>query len=151
MIKFIQALLSGMLFSFIIDYFFFLTIKNNYIDPLGINIYYNILFADNQNLFIYTFSSILLGFLIIYLKTNFKYFLFFLLFGFTLLIQLPSLGKLIGEKLFMQKNVTLHNKKFTFVGDIYYIGRDKITFYDKELQKVILLDKNEILEKDMIK
>jgi len=150
MTKFIQALLSGMLFSFILDYFFFLTIKNNYIDPLGIHVYYNVLFADNQNIFIYLLCSIFLGFLIMYVKTKIKYIFLFFLFVLALLIQIPSIGKLLGEKLFMQKNVTLHNKKFTFVGDIYYIGRDKITFYDKELQKVILLDKNEILEKDMI-
>ena len=150
MTKFIQALLSGMLFSFILDYFLFLTIKNNYIDPLEVDVYYNVLFADNQNIFLYFLSSLLFGSIIMYIQSKLKYILLMFLFIFALLIQFPSFGKLIGEKLFMQKNVTLHNKKFTFIGDIYYIGRDKITFYDKELQKVILLDKNEILEKDMI-
>ena len=150
MAKLIQALLSGMLFTFILDYFLFLTIKNNYIDPLEVEVYYNVLFADNQNFLLYFFFSFVFGSLIIYIKSKIKYIFLALLFLASIIIQVPSIGELIGETLFMQKNVTLHNKKFTFVGDIYYIGRDKITFYDKELKKVILLDKNEILEKDII-
>jgi hypothetical protein len=146
MTKMIQALLSGLLFTFILDFFFFLGIYLHYIQPYGIDIFYNVLFADNQNIVLYLVCSVILGYLVMYAPTKVKLPVFIILFSIVFSTLLPSVGKMAGETLLMKKNVTLHNKKFTFVGDIYYVGRNKITFFDKELNKVILLDKNEIRE-----
>ena len=51
MSKLIQALLTGIFITFILDFFIFLGIKQNYIDFYEIDVYYNILFADHQNIF----------------------------------------------------------------------------------------------------
>jgi len=146
MTKVVQALLSGMLFTFIIDFFLFLGLKLNYIKPLGVDVFYNVFFVDNQNWTIYFAVSVIVGFLIMYANNFFKLTIIGFLFVDVFLTLIPSIGYSVGEKIFMKKDITLHNKKFTFRGDVYYIGRKKITFYDKDLKKVILLDKNEILE-----
>ena len=44
----------------------------------------------------------------------------------------------------MKKNITYSDGKYNYVGDVYYDGREKITFYDYELKKIILLDKKEL-------
>ncbi len=48
----------------------------------------------------------------------------------------------------MTKNTMLQDSRHTYVGDIYYNGRDKITFYDYNLKKVINLDKNRLKGKN---
>jgi len=145
MSKFIQALLSGMFFTFILDFFLFLGIKLNYIDFYEIDLYYNILFADNQNIYIYAILTTVLGFIITYVN-NYK--LSIGLIGFLLLLSsstlIPNIGYGVGEALLMKKNVTYHDKKFTFIGDVYYDGRKQITFYDYELKKIILLKKKDL-------
>ncbi len=147
MSKAVQALLSGIFFTFILDFFLFLGIKFNYIDKLGIEIYYNVLFADHQNFILFFLISIIIGWLIVYSKNLFfKLTIMTLLFILALSTLLEPIGFRVGKALFMRENVTLHNKKFTFRGDIYYIGRKKITFHDKELNKTILLNKDEIVE-----
>jgi hypothetical protein len=146
MTKIIQAFLSGLLFTFILDYFLFLGIYLHYVQPYGIEVFFNILFADHQNIALYLLCSVVLGYLVMYVATKIKLFVITLLFATVSMTLLPSVGKAVGTALLMKKNVTLHNKKFTFHGDIYYIGRNKITFFDKDLNKVILLDKKEILE-----
>ena len=146
MTKVVQALLSGMLFTFIIDFFLFLGLKLNYIKPLGVDVFYNVFFVDNQNWTVFFAVSMIVGFLIMYANNFFKLTIIGFLFVAVFLTLIPSIGYSVGEKIFMKKDITLHNKKFTFRGDVYYIGRKKITFYDKDLKKVILLDKNEILE-----
>jgi hypothetical protein len=146
MSKIIQAILSGLLFSFIIDFFFFLGLFLNYIKPMKIDIYFNIFFVDNQNIIIYLILTFIIGFLIMFTKNIIKIpiiLILFLLGGSTLI---PSIAKDVAEVMFIDRNVVLHNKKFTFRGDIYYIGRDKITFFDKDLNKIILLDKGEIID-----
>ena len=147
MTKIIQAILAGALGTFILDFFLFLGVYLHYIKPLGIEVYYNVLFADNQNALLYALFTILIGYLVMYTRTAVKVPIMALLFAAVFSTLIPSVGKELGERMFMKKNVTLHNKKFAFHGDIYYIGRDKITFYDRDLRKVILLDKNEIMER----
>ncbi len=146
MTKIIQAFLSGALFTFILDFFLFLGVFLHYIQPLGIEVYYNVLFANNQNIFYYLASTLVLGYLVMYTPYRVKLPIFAATFTLVSSTLVPSVGKNVGEWMFMQKNITLHNKNFTFIGDIYYIGRDKVTLHDKELDKVILLDKKELLE-----
>jgi hypothetical protein len=147
MIKFIQAFLTGVFFTFIFDYFIFLGIKLNYIDFHGIDLYYNILFADNQNIYIYALISALVGFTYTYIN-NIK--INIILIGFlsimSLLTIIPVIGLSLGEMLFMKKNVTYKSNKYTYVGDVYYDGRKNITFYDYELQKTILLNKKDLIK-----
>lgn len=146
MSKIFQALLTGIFITFIFDFFIFLGLKINYIDFYKVDIYYNIFFIDNQNIFLYLLSSLFFGFVVIYLnasKTKTLLVIFFFLLSLSTLM--PSLGKAFGERIFMQKNQVFKSKRYTFTGDIYYSGRSDITFYDYELQKTILLKKEELL------
>ncbi|MBN2781899.1 MAG: hypothetical protein JXQ66_01515 [Campylobacterales bacterium] len=146
MSKLFQAILTGVFFAFILDFTLFLGIFLNYIKALNIELFYNILFADNQNIYIFLAFSGLIGYLIIYVK-NIKIVLTSMgvLFSFALFSLIPTIGYNIGELFFMKKNVTFKDKKYRFIGDIYYDGRAKITFYDYELKKTILLDKKDLI------
>jgi len=147
MSKAVQALLTGMFFTFILDFFLFLGIQLNYIEFYGINLYYNILFADHQNIYIFSILTLLLGFIVVYINQN-KVSLIVIgsLFFITSLTLIESVGHGVGEYLFMTKNTTLKDKKFTYNGDIYYSGRKQITFYDKELKKMIILEKKDLIK-----
>lgn len=146
MSKFVQAFLSGVFFTFFLDFFLFLGMKLNYIDYYDIDLYYNPFFADNQNLYIYLIFTLLFGFLITYLE-NVK--LNFIIIGGLLVLSLTTLIEPVGHKiasmLFMQENVTLQSKRFVYNGDIYYNGRTTISFYDYELKKMITLKKEELV------
>ena len=147
MSKAIQALLTGMFFTFILDFFIFLGIKQNYIDLYEIDLYYNILFADHQNIYLFFFVSFILGAIVIYLnKTKVSISLIGFLSILSLLTLIPSIGEQLGKDFFMSNNITLKTAKYTFYGDIYYDGRDKITFYDNELQKMIVLEKKDLIK-----
>lgn len=139
------AFLTGALVTFIFDFFLFLGIKLNYTDLYKIDVYFNTLFADNQNIYLFVFFTLLYGYLIVYSK-NVKF--VFLLLGFSSLLSLATLtltvGNYVGKKLFLQTDVSLEYKKRSYRGDIYYMGREKITFYDYKLEKMIQLDKKEI-------
>lgn len=140
----IQALLSGMFFTFILDFFIMLGIKLNYTDFYGVPVYYNILFADHQNFFLFFFFSIILGYLVIYANTKIAIIVigsFFVLSSATLI---PPIGKAVGEMMLMKKNITLQTDKFSYHGDLYYDGRKTVTFYDYELKKVLNIDKSKI-------
>ena len=146
MIKALQALLTGMFVTFILDFFIFLGLQKHYINFYEVKVYYNILFVDHQNIFLFMLFSVLTGFAIIYIK-NLKISALFisLLFVVSLSTLYPAIGYALGEKMFMQKNVTLKNSKNIFVGDIYYEGREIITFYDYALKKTILLKKKDLI------
>jgi hypothetical protein len=144
MSKVIQMILSGIFFTFILDFFIFLGIKQNYIDPNNIGVYYNILFADHQNIYIFIVVSLLVGFIVMYLPTKITLATIGTLFLLSLATLVPSLGKRVGETLLMKKDITISTNKFTYHGDLLYDGRKKITFYDYELKKDIILDKNKI-------
>lgn len=147
MSKLIQALLSGMFFTFILDFFIFLGIKVNYIDFYEIDLYYNILFADNQNIFIFLLFSIFIGWLVIYLNSNkIKLSIMGLMFLLSFSTLIPPVGNTLAEMILMSKEQVLKNKRHTFVGDIYYNGREKITFYDYDLGKIIILNKKELIQ-----
>ena len=149
MSKFFQALLTGIFFTFILDFFIILGIKLNYIDFYDIDVYYNILFADNQCFILYTVFSAIIGYLIIYVSNNkLSAIILGILFSIAALTLVPPIGYKLGEMILMQKNTTLKDERHTYVGDIYYDGRERVTFYDYNLKKVINLDKNRLKGKD---
>jgi len=147
MTKFIQAFLTGIFFTFLLDFFIFLGIKQNYIDFYEIDLYYNILFADHQNIFIYMIVSLLIGFIVTYVnKTRLSFIVIGSLSVLSLSTLIPSIGHGLGEMLLMEKNITYKDSKYTFRGDVYYDGRTKITFYDYELNKIIFLNKKDLIK-----
>jgi len=145
MTKLFQALFTGIFITFFLDFFVFLGIQLNYIKFHKIDLYYNILFADHQNALIFFPLSFILGFLVIYINnTKLSLIVIATLAALTLSTLLPSIGHSVGTTLLMKKNVSLKDKTHSFHGDIYYDGRRKITFYDYELKKMILLNKKDI-------
>jgi len=145
MSKAFQAFLSGALFTFFLDFFIFLGIKLNYIDFYEIDLYYNILFADNQNIFVYLFFTLFFGLLITYVdnaKISISIIGGFLILGLSTAIE--PIGHKVGAIILMTKNVTLKDDRYTYNGDIYYDGRTQITFYDKDVKKIITLNKKDL-------
>jgi len=144
MSKVIQALLSGIFFTFILDFFILLGVKLHYINFYGVHVYYNILFADHQNIFLFLFFSLIIGFLVMYVNTKTALIVIGSLFVLSFSTLIPPIGKIVGEMMLMKKDVTLKTDKFSYHGNIYYDGRKAVTFYDNELKKVIILNKNKI-------
>jgi hypothetical protein len=138
------AFLVGALVTFIFDFFLFLGIKLHYTDLYNIEVYFNTLFADNQNIYLYLFFTLVYGYLIIYSK-NVK--LIFIIFAVSSLFALSMLtytvGNAVAKTLFMQTDVALEYKKRSYRGDIYYDGREIVTFYDYKLEKMIQLNKKD--------
>lgn len=147
MSKLFQALLSGLFFTFFMDYFFLLGIKINYIDKYIEALYYDNFFADTQNIFIYTFFTLLIGYLVIYLNSSkIKITILSILFILSSSTLIEKIGFKAGEFLFLQKDVIFQDKKHTFIGDVYYSGRTKVIFYDTDLKKIITLNKKELIQ-----
>ena len=145
MSKFFQAFLTGVFFTFILDFFIFLGIKLHYVDFYKINVYYNILFADHQNIFIFALFSALIGFIVTYLDNNkINFIILGSLFFVVSLTLIAPIGNRVGEWILMDKDVTLYDNKHSYNGDSYYDGRKTVTFYDYELKKVIILDKQKL-------
>jgi len=145
MSKAVQALLIGMLITFILDFFLFLGIDLHYIKAFNIDVYYNILFADHQNTFIFFTLSILLGYFVMYKSTKIAISIVavFSVFSFSSLLE--PIGYTLGESMLMYEAVHIKTTKFSYYGDIYYDGRDIVTFYDYNFEKVLKLDKNKIV------
>ena len=145
MSKMVQAFLSGMFITFILDFFLFLGIFQNYIRTQEIDLYYNILFADNQNIFLFIFMSILLGYITLYQSKKIAIFVIGILSILSLSTLITPIGKTVGEVLLQTKNISIQMQRFSYRGDILYEGRDTITFYDYRFKKVLNLEKNKIV------
>ncbi len=146
MSKLVLALLSGLFFTFILDFFLFLSFKLHYVDRYEIDLYYNILFADNQNMVIYLVFTIFLGYFTIYFK-NMKItaiILGILFFAVIALNIIPSLGEYAAKTVLMKPDQRLFDGRHIYHGDIYYEGRNKIYMYDNDLRRIITIDKKDI-------
>ena len=147
MTKIVQALLTGMFFTFFMDFFIFLGLKVNYIDALNIDEYYNVLFADNQNAFIFFSVSIILGYLVMYRSNKLSLIVMVPLFLLSFSTLIPPVGRALGESMFHKSDVSLQTKKYSYTGDIIYTSRTEVLFYDVNIQKVLHIDKNKIIGK----
>lgn len=145
MSRLVQSFLSGVFFTFILDFFIILGVKINYIDIHNIDVYYNILFADHQNIFVFLFFTIIIGYLITYSTAKIALISIGMMFLISFSTLIPPIGYKVGELLLVQSNTTIKTERFSYHGNIYYDGRKKITFYDYKLKKVIILDKNKVI------
>lgn len=146
MSKIFQAFLSGVFFTFILDFFLFLGIKQHYIDPLEIDVYFNILFVDNQNIYLFLLLSIILGYITLYLSHKISFIVLGTLFLSVTLTLIPAVGFSVAERLLAKKDLTLLTNKFLYKGDIYYDGRKHIYFHDNKLDKTLKIEKIKIKE-----
>ena len=104
MSKVVQALLSGMFFTFLLDFFLFLGIFQNYIRVYEIDLYYNILFADNQSMILFALFTIILGYLSIYQNAKLAIIVIGTLSIFSLATLITPIGNTLGEVMLMKKN-----------------------------------------------
>lgn len=145
--KVITAFVTGIFFTFFLDFFFILGLFLNYIKAHDIDIYYNVLFADHQNIFVFLILAVVLGYLFIFYKNSkIAVLIFFAALVLVNLTQIPSIGKRVGEMLFSKENQIISSGKQTFIGTIVYEGRQRIWFEDDELQKIITIEKDSINE-----
>ena len=145
MSKFFQAFLTGSFFTFILDFQLFLGIKLNYLDYYEIKEYYNVLFAEHQNILYIVPLVIFIGFITTYLNsTKVSIGIMSTLFFITMLVFIPSIGREVGAKILQKKDVRYQDSKFIYRGTLYYEGRQKVTIFDDELQRLITLNKKDL-------
>ena len=145
MSKLIQAFLSGMFITFLLDFFLFLGIFQNYIRVYEIDLYYNILFADNQSLILFLLFSIVLGYISLYQSTKIALVTIGILSILSLSTLITPIGNSVAEMILMKKDVLIKMQKYSYRGDILYDGRKYITFYDYRFEKILELEKNKII------
>jgi len=144
MSKLVQALLIGLLITLILDAFIFIGMHINYINYYEIELFYKPFFANNQDIYMFGIVSLILGFLITYINNKLSVIILGVLFTLSLSTLIAPIGKSLGEMIFMTKNVTLQDSKFTYNGSIYYNGKTQIIFFDTDVQKIILINKKEL-------
>ncbi len=145
MTKSAQAFLTGVFFTFILDFQFFLGIKLYYIDRYEIDVYYNILFADHQNLLYLIPLVVIIGFVTTYIKnTKVPLVTLGVFFAVTMLIYIPSIGEKMGAHMLQKENARYQDGRYVYKGTLYYDGRHKITIFDDELQRLITLNKKDL-------
>lgn len=141
------AFLAGMFFTFFLDFFFILGLFLNYIEAQDIDVYYNVLFADHQSFLLFFTGVVVFGYLFVFFySTKLAAIIFAVCFAIVNLTQIPDIGFYVGETMFAQKNKIINEGRHTYIGTIVYEGRDKIWFYDEELNKIITFDKEKIDE-----
>ncbi len=145
MIRFTQALLSGIFFTFILDFLFILAIKLHYLDYYGIAEFYNVLFAEHQSLLYFLPLVLLIGFVTTYLQ-NIRIALMVLavVFAIDLSFFIPSLGERVGAMVLQKPDAHYNDGRYIYKGTLYYEGRDRIVLFDDELQKLITLEKKDL-------
>ena len=146
MSKLVQALLVGFLITLILDGLMFMGMLVNYINYYEINLFYKPFFANNQNIYLFSALSIIFGFIVTYINNDkFSAISIGILFSLSLSTFITPIGKSLGEKLFMTKDVTLRDSKYTYNGNIYYNGKTQIIFFDKDVEKIIIIDKKDLI------
>ncbi len=145
MSKLVQALLVGFLITLILDGLVFIGMLVNYINYYEIDLFYKPFFANNQNIYIFSFLSIIFGFIVTYINNDkFSTIIIGIVFTLSLSTLIFPIGNSLGEILFMTKGVTLKDSKYTYNGNIYYNGKTQIVFFDKDVEKIILIDKKDL-------
>jgi len=143
--RLLSAFLAGAFFTFFLDFFFILGLFLNYIEAQGIEVYFNTLFADHQNIFLFLTGVVIFGYLFLFFySTKIATIIFGVCFALVNLLQIPSIGFAAGEVMFVQENKIMTEGVYTYIGKTIYEGRDTIWFYDEELQKIITLKKENI-------
>ncbi len=130
----------GFIFISILDFLYFIGLKLHYFDFYKIDVYFNVLFVDNQNFYIIVPLSLLVGYLLMYssfVKIFMKIYIITILLFVTTLYE--PIGKTLGESVFLKQNQRYKLGSTTFSGDRLYKGRNNIYIYRKDLKKTVKL------------
>lgn len=142
MIKALQAFLTGLFFTFLFDFSLFLGLKLHYIDAHGMKIFFNPFFVDNQNLIVLLVLTLFIGWIAIYQRSLKTAIIVLTLLAFASTSALiPPIGSKFGDALFRQTNRQITIVPHTYRGDILYVDRQQLYFFDTDLQRLIILPK----------
>jgi len=141
MIKFIQALFSGLLVVLILDFFIFLGLYLHYVEALEIPFYFNAFFIDNQPWLLLFISTLLFGLLIIYNPIKMVNLAVLLLAtSVSLLPLIPSIGLNSGYWLFSLEPYDITINQQHYHGKLLYKRRGIVTLFDNDLQRNVTLE-----------
>ena len=140
--KILSLILIGTLVTFIFDFLIILTAKINYLDFYGIHTYYNQLFFDTQNGFIF-FIGILIygGVFVLFDNIKISMSIFFISFLVVLTFFIPTNGYNIGAYIFKSENHIYKRFGIMKKGDILYENFEKYYIYDKDTENIIVINK----------
>ena len=139
------SLFMGLIFISILDFLYFIGLKLNYFDFYKIDVYFNVLFYDNQNFYILIPLALIVGYMLMYsslAKSFMKAYIIIIILSTSTLYE--PIGKSLGEILFQKDNQRFKFGSTTFSGATLYDGRTNIYIYRKELTKTVKLDKNKV-------
>ncbi len=139
------SLFMGLIFISILDFLYFIGLKLNYFDFYKIDVYFNVLFYDNQNFYILIPLALIVGYMLMYsslAKSFMKAYIIIIILSTSTLYE--PIGKSLGETLFQKDNQRFKFGSTTFSGATLYDGRTNIYIYRKELTKTVKLDKNKV-------
>ena len=135
----------GFIFISILDFLYFIGLKLNYFDFYKIDVYFNVLFVDNQNFYILAPLAGVVGYMLMYSKLAkqfLKIYVIIILLSATTLYK--PIGQSLGEIVFLKDNQRFKFGSTTFSGAALYEGRTNIYIYRKDLTKTIKLDKTKV-------
>ncbi len=144
-LEIITSFLFGFILVSLLDFILFIGLKINYFNTYNIGEYFNVIFIDNQNIFLIIALSLLFGYLMLYSKLSkfFDTFYIILLILFASTLYKP-IGKYVGEQIFREKNKIFEVSGTKFRGDILYKGRNYYYIKRDEIKKAIRLSKKEV-------
>lgn len=129
----IRSLFFGSLLVLMLDAIVFIAIKVNYFDYYEITEFYNVIFIDAQNLWLFFGASLLLGYLFFdsVMGKFMQIFYVVLLLGAMVTFYEP-LGQTIAHQLFYHEDARLNiDNRHEVMADVYYVGRNYIYFKEK--------------------
>ncbi len=143
--RILGSVFMGLMFVSILDFLYFIGLKLNYFDFYKIDVYFNVLFFDNQNFYILLPLSFVVGYMTMYSKLA-KQFLkiYVLVIIFSAITLYEPIGKSLGEIVFLQDNQRFKFGSTTFSGSTLYEGRTTIYIYRNDLAKTIKLAKEKV-------
>ena len=143
--RILGSFFMGFIFISILDFLYFIGLKLNYFDFYKIDVYFNVLFVDNQNFYILVPLALVVGYMLMYSKLAkqfLKIYVIIILLSATTLYE--PIGKSLGETVFLKDNQRFKFGSTTFSGSTLYEGRTDIYIYREDLAKTIKLYKNEV-------
>jgi len=145
MIRFIQALLSGLFFTLVYDFLLYIAIWIHYIKPQEIETFFNPFFWDNQNSIILVSSVVFLTLIIGYsskiIQNTLLTLCLLIVFGADLY---APFGYYLGKILLEKQTQTLKDNRYTYHGNIIFNGRKSIYFYDTDVNQTFEIEKKNI-------
>ncbi len=140
-----NSLFIGLAFVSLLDFLYFIGIKLNYFNFYKIDVYFNVIFIDNQNFYVLIPSLFIVGYLVLYGRFS-KFFM--RIYIVCAILSISSLYEPIGQyfakKEFMRENQTFQVGTIKFNGDLLYNGRKYTYIYRKDLSKTIKILNNDV-------